>query len=308
MILLLTALLVSADPEQSGSASATAPISIALRLPVGRDAVYRLRVDRTVSAADGQSTFESKFEYGLRHRVVKRTNAGATVQITVESLKFTATGSAKHAHIDTAAPVQENESAESIGLRQAVGKSFRIELDHDGTIANIEGASALVGKAPAGSPVQEMLGESQLRNLLRVQFDWMPDRAVAVGQSWRRKETAAIGPIALLRENTVTLRRASAEQLEITSKIIVADAPMAKQPKPEKPAYQVAAKRPGSARIVFDAERGVLETLTAEISLDLRANETPADQTSPSTPQVHRLNAKTEVQLISLDGQRVNSQ
>lgn len=290
-----------------GGETPSSPANVALRLglPPGRVLVYRVVERQSFTNEKSKGAVLSLADYTVRQQVQSVSDDDVLVECRIDRFEWTLSAGSEQVHFDSSLPEPEKERPEFQWLRGAVGRPFSVTMDARGRVHEIHGsAEPAVGNDPAIARARELLGIQRLKSLLVRQYAWLPDELPAPGQAWKRREEAPLPLLTLVRENSLRLTRVDGAecllegQIELSSRPadgIVTAAGVARA--------EVVASAPGTARIRFNQQLGVLESLDAEISFTMRVSTTPSARRAKPEVAAQSIVARSTYQLLSLDGQ-----
>ena len=306
MILHLAATLVLSLPAGQGAA----PTTVCLRFEVGRETLYSILNEQTLALQDSKQPLRTVLGYSLRRKTLEIDRDRAVVRFVFARVIWSVVGASSNWSFDSAKEPTEEEPAHLMALRGVIGKSFTAHLDQRGNLLAVQGLRKLAGDAAGGQVARgnvdltAVLGEQQLRNVLRGQFSWLPTGPVSAERTWSRTESLSLGILTLTRHNHLAITQATGDRLTITSTIELAGEPTKGivQGSQRLNAVLLAGK-PGLATIRFNTRTGLLESLDAQIAFQMRIEQTPLAGNRQPSSVVQSLSARTQVQLMAIDGQ-----
>lgn len=307
----LAALAVLASAANGEPAAENATL-VRLTLVPGREVVQRVTSRSRITPEKSKSPIVTTAIYTLRQRINGVSDDRAMMECRIERLIYHARGEDQESHFDSEEPPSPGERADRLHVRGAIGKPFSVEIDSLGRVYDVRGAATVPNpnvnpNDSGGDPrLAELVGASRLRALLLSLYAWVPEKPIAVGQTWTRKESAPMGVLTLTRTNTLRLIAARADRLELRGRIDVGQEP---GPGVVTEGIVVTGRiipaTPGAATIVFDPSAGALVSMEANLSFGLTIESAPKDKPKRKQSVMQLIDAETKVELISLNGQPV---
>jgi hypothetical protein len=183
---------------------------------------------------------------------------------------------------------------------------FKLSMRVDGSIQRVEGREEFLKRLDGvgggqKALLQAILNEDAILQMMNPIGDFLPERAVVPGESWRRKRTLELGPIGRYdTESTYRLERMreSLADMSFTStfKYRVAEAK-----KPEALPFVIksaeTSKGIGNGKVVFDAQRGRIheilheQSLSATLVIDIAQMESRIELDQVQTSRVRTFDA-----------------
>ena len=283
-------------------------LSLRLRFVPGRTLVYRIDTASEVLRDGQRKPVHSTVTYTLHRETLSVSPGEATLRYRFDRIARNVTGSSSDVDFDSRAPVAVDEPEAFATLRKVVGKSFLVTMDQRGQVLDVRGTKELAALAPAADStvkqrLAEVVGENQLRGLLRAQFAWMPKAPVTLGKRWTRRETVPLGFVSLVRTNTLKVRGVSGSRVDIDSSIgITGQASEGVVAGAIRLTGAVSAQdEAGAATLRFDTRSGLIESVSSEVRFALRIDETSIKNPKRKTSHTQRLRAGVRLRLLSVD-------
>ena len=157
-----------------------------------------------------------------------------------------------------------------------LGKPYAIKLSPRGEVVEVklpDGASAALADSPlaAGADAGSFFSEAGVKNFLAQLLPKLPQDSVDKGAKWDSELTLPSGPVKLLFKTKYTLSDASpVATIDATLDTIVTAAPEAK-------VTVKVTKQAGSAKFLFDAPAGRLDSSTIKLSAEMTLSDGTVD-------------------------------
>ncbi|QDU64126.1 hypothetical protein Pan216_50150 [Planctomycetes bacterium Pan216] len=298
--------LISADGDDAPSVRNGQAVPVRLRFVPGRRLVYRIENQRSfeqqgetwTSATRSTLSFQTRKVEGDRADIVCRFDRviWSPPHKGEELLVF-----------DSSKPAKGPEPPPFVALRKLVGQSFAVTLDTRGQILAMQDLTP-AGQDPAANDpnVQGVVGEGQLRRMLRTMYAWVPEQPVGFHRPWSRSEEQELGIMTMTRTNTLQMTPTLRGRWKIASRIDLSAQPgqgvaNAKQ----KVVGELVSSDPGAAEIVFNPDTGRVESLQAHIGFQMKVVTTEASKPEP-TSVTQRVRASTVIELLPSESARAN--
>ncbi|HEY8748745.1 MAG TPA: DUF6263 family protein [Tepidisphaeraceae bacterium] len=193
-----------------------------LRLRLSKDDVHAMNVtldqtiDQTVQGVAQHITQTLNLGYTLKVEEVDDHDQ-ATVSIHYDSIALRSKSPAGDANYDSTQPATVMPPA-AVGLATLIGQSFTAVVSAEGQVSSIKGVDKLANtvlaklsgvegpaRIAAEKVIRQHLSEAGMKNSLQNLFGIVPDRPIAVGESWVRSPQAMPG-FGVILETTCTLK------------------------------------------------------------------------------------------------------
>lgn len=312
--ILAASLLFAAEPDSSSPATTEVarPDSFLLRLRFepGHTARYSVRTDKEMSF-DG-STMKTVEELTLMVETMNASHDSAELRFTFEQIRWNIDDRNGNRQFDSQKKASRYEQQEFATLRQLIGASYLATLNGRGKVQSIRVAPPKLDadnqaneKVTPRGPTRDqtdMVAEKMLRDFLIRQYSWVPDEPIALDHTWTREESVPMGICELTRKNTLVAHKLKDDRLTIDSQIEITGKPSEGVTQGDiRVTGEVLPGKPGKAQIVFNPQNGMLESLVAEVDLNIRLRSAaPNSENDPNklAANEQRSHARTEVRLI----------
>lgn len=280
-LMLLTVCVVASE-------GATKPAWLQWRFSPGQILYYRQIEEQTIGNDQGATQRISDTDWKLHVREVSHERA--VIALRIERIRWRVRGGKETLEFDTQSEPQPGEPQDLSSLREAVGRDTVLVVDPHG-----------VSVAPTSADATPSLASVQASRFLGLMSSWMPRQAVEPGQGWSRQEKLATPIMNLVRMNTLTVRSPMGDRWIVDSQIEL-KADVAKGERAEIRG-DVVMECPGSAQIVFDAKRGLLESLTSKVAFDM--NVVSLEKGRGKSPSAVRQSLTSEAKISLLPAEEL---
>lgn len=294
-------------PEGEGREPSPAePIALRLRYVPGRQETYQFVQELTVQPEKQKTPVKTRAVYVLRQKV--HSVSGDDALLAVRLLRFAWSVDAPEGSksFDTDEAPREREPAEFAAARGVIGRTFTASVDPLGRIRDMRGptlpteGTKTPNEEALGVSVLDLVGAQKLVGLLASLHAWMPDSPIRPGESWDRTEEAPLGALTLVRNNRVTLERIEGGKAYLQSRIEMAHREGKGLGRDDVAAEgSILAVEPGSARIVFLVDEGVVESLDLQVSFGLRVDAFSESRRKAASSVLQMLSAKTRAERLA---------
>ncbi len=223
--------------------------------------------------------------------VKDKTASGFLLDIVFEEAELGATGE------KVASGARRDDFGQKLA-DQLKGNGFSVVVTGQGKVAKILGYDAFLRKLGDGSVSTEkslrtLLSEDVLRDDLEEVFHPLPEKAIRVGDSWKRETIEPLPPFGLVHTTAeYSLKSDKADEVEIGLKFKVSYKPAPGDGELFRVVKGSAAAEMATGVIRFDAKRGRLTraektlTIRGEIVIESMGKQTPMEFTSENNVQV----------------------
>lgn len=174
----------------------------------GDTITYRTTVRTTSSATGGPAgpeTFEQTLTQTMKLTVAAvNVDGTATLRQSIEAVSMEVTTPAGKVAYDSAKPAGASADPRVLAMSKTVGgmvgEAISVTMTPTGAVKRIDGAARIADKLIASLPrdpmsgglaqnIKAMLNDAALRNTLEQSFSRMPDRPVAIGDTWTSEQS-----------------------------------------------------------------------------------------------------------------------
>jgi hypothetical protein len=280
------------------------PLSLVLRFTPGRELLYFVTTEKTVTqAGDEKNAFKSRTQYLLKCKVQSVSQLEATLQIQFDQIRWLPTGIDEQA-FDSAKAPHPDEPPIFSSARSMIGKPFVVTMNEHAEILTLRPVDLRDSDGGENQNSLQLVGETQLRSLLLSFYSWMPAKPVLPHETWSRQDDMDLGFMKLKRTNTVAVVAGTYAKPVIESKIDAREVSSDGMMQGDlRVVGHLKASIPGKGTIRFDCQQGVLESIETSVAYEMTLESTDTKKRK-AKPQVvsQRLQATTKVELRAVDG------
>jgi hypothetical protein len=209
-------------------------VELGLRFSEGQQLTLTRTVEQDTTRTWNDQARESKETTSttLALNVVSVGDDGtATIEVTIKAVALKSTGGRTPYEYDSANPPTEVPRP-AAPFAAVVGQTFTMKLTPGGKVPGFEGVDALLKAAQDAIPdegrgrqwrrerLTHTFSEAALRQTMEGVFGFLPDKAVAVGDSWTRTTSTDDGiPVAAEETYTLTKRNEGTATITIEAKL-----------------------------------------------------------------------------------------